>query len=541
MKLDQIARLLHPKDGTAFGVDSSAASLRGEIDLSAPYAGWLDSLLSGWLLRISDAPAHPTDTAPACVVQSFNSGLAVTNAETVGTIGAADMMVPQAIQTYGVDGTGVRIGILSNSFNLNDGEAADIAAELLPAGGVTILKEGPFGNDEGRAMAELIHEVAPGAQIDFYSAFWSETDFASGIRALAQAGCSIIVDDVTYLDEPFFQDGGAVQAAVEAVTAAGVSYFTAASNTGANFYQANFTPVPVTLPGGVGGGNSVTAQKFSNGTALQSLTITGGDTVTFSLQWDQPFATIGTGHSSASSLALYMFDSAGRLVASAVDDAVGGNPVQILPFTNNGATANFSLAIVLNDGAAPGLLKYIVYSGQTGAITINDPNAGIGTGSVIGHEMIAAANTVGAVNGSDGSNPPVLEPFSSAGPGEILFDANGNRLGQPIDPNKINFTAPDGIATSVFNPFYGTSAAASNAAAVAALMLQANPNLTPAQVTDDLARTALVMNGDSNSADGAGFIQAPGAVQAAVGVGVMPAAPAGLVLSVACKRRWYQG
>ena len=509
-------RLIHLKYGTAFGVDSSVASSGEEIDLSAPYATWFDSLVSGALLHISYAPPHSTNAAPACVSQGFTSGLAVTNAETVGTIGADDMMVPQAIQTYGVDGSGIRIGILSDSFNLHGGEAADIAAGLLPADGVTILKEGPFGSDEGRAMAELIHEVAPGAQIDFYSAFWSETDFASGIRALAQAGCNIIVDDVTYLDEPFFQDGGAVQAAVEAVTAEGVSYFTSASDEGNNFYQANFTPVSVTLPGGVAGGSPVTAQQFSNGTALQSLTIAGGDTVTFSLQWDQPFATIGTGRSSASSLALYLFDSAGKLVASAVDDTVGGNPVQILPFTNNGATANFSLAIVLNDGVAPGLLKYIVYSDQTGAITINDANAGIGSGSVIGHEMISAANTVGAVNANDGTNPPTLEPFSSVGPGDILFDASGDRLAQPIDPNKINFTAPDGIATSVLNPFFGTSAAASNAAAVAALMLQANPKLTPAQVTDDLAKSALVTNGGSNAADGAGFIQAPGAVQAAL-------------------------
>src|SRR5581483_10656420 len=105
-----------------------------------------------------------------------------------------------------------------------------------------------------------------------------------------------------------------------------------------------------------------------------------------------------------------------------------------------------------------------------------------------------------------------LESFSSVGPGELLFDANGNP--EVIDPQKVNFTAPDDISTSVFSPFYGTSAAAPDAAAVAALLLQANPNLTPAQVTGDLASTASVMNGGSNTVDGAGLIQAPSAVAA---------------------------
>jgi hypothetical protein len=49
-------------------------------------------------------------------------------------------------------------------------------------------------------------------------------------------------------------------------------------------------------------------------------------------------------------------------------------------------------------------------------------------------------------------------------------------------------------------------------------VLQASPDLTPAEVTEDLAHNALVMNWDSNTTDGAGFIQAPGAVQAVLGV-----------------------
>jgi subtilisin family serine protease len=69
--------------------------------------------------------------------------------------------------------------------------------------------------------------------------------------------------------------------------------------------------------------------------------------------------------------------------------------------------------------------------------------------------------------------------------------------------------------TSVFAPFYGTSAAAPCAAAVAALMLQADPELTPGQVTQLLEQSAEPTTGPAMSG-GAGLIQAPAAVQLAL-------------------------
>jgi len=133
--------------------------------------------------------------------------------------------------------------------------------------------------------------------------------------------------------------------------------------------------------------------------------------------------------------------------------------------------------------------------------------------------MVAGANTVGAVAYSNttafgGDNAP--EHFSSVGTGEFLLGADGAPLAAPQSTDKVDFLAPDGSVTSVFAPFFGTSAAAPVAAAVAALMLQAHPGLTPAQVTGMLEQSAEPAAG-SVLATGAGLIWAPGAVQLALG------------------------
>src|SRR5262249_50214237 len=89
------------------------------------------------------------------------------------------------------------------------------------------LEEEAF--DEGRGMAQIVHDIAPGAAIDFASAFNGELSFAANIEALAEAEAGVLADDVFYLEEPFFQDGP-VAVAVNKVVEEGVAYFSAAGN-----------------------------------------------------------------------------------------------------------------------------------------------------------------------------------------------------------------------------------------------------------------------------------------------------------------------
>ena len=417
---------------------------------------------------------------------------------------------------YRVSGAGVKVGIMSDSFNVKGAMAADIAAGALPAN-VTILKEGASGADEGRAMAELVHRVAPGADIYFYTAFSGQADFANGILALASAGCDVIVDDVGYFAEPFFQVGSAIDKAIDTVVSMGVSYFTAAGNEGEDFYESRFNGYSLHLPGLKG---NYVAQNFSPAGApspYQSVTVPVGDKLLFNLQWDEPFASIGAGHAAANSLGMVLYDASNHIVARVMHNDVGTDPTQTLSFTNTTASTSFRLAIVANGGTTtPGLFKYISLS--SGGVVVNDPNFGVGSGSSYGHTLLASANSVGAIAAADAptrGGSGQVEYFTSAGPGTILFDASGARLGSPLSAGKVDFVAPDGVMTDVFKPFYGTSAAAPDAAGVAALMLEAKPGLSPAQVTSILKASAITVTGPANTT-GAGLIQAPAAVKLAL-------------------------
>jgi hypothetical protein len=105
-----------------------------------------------------------------------------------------------------ITGAGIKIGIMSSSFN---GQLTVSLIRPIPrqrrgylpqnaSGGsaVTVLQDSDVSgvDNEGLAMAELIHQVAPGAQLYFYTAEGGQDSFAAGVNALVSAGCNIIVE-----------------------------------------------------------------------------------------------------------------------------------------------------------------------------------------------------------------------------------------------------------------------------------------------------------------------------------------------------------
>jgi len=439
----------------------------------------------------------------------------------------------------------------------------------------------PF-TDEGRAMLQIVHDVAPGASLAFYTAENSEADFANGIGKLATsvasggAGARIIADDIGYFDEPFFQDGIVAQA-IDAVEAQGVAYFSAAGNDGSLAYD-NTSPSFATLSTSTpNSGEYLLSFAAPGATPVTSLPVTiasliPGEYMAIVVAWDQPYVTgapnsggatsqIDVCVSGASGADVIESYTTGASETCTGPNAVGADSYQILIIgnpanaTGNSAAETLNIMVGLANGtAAPGRIKVAVEDDGAGS-TINAFQTYSAT--IQGHPGATGAAAVGAAfyynTPACGETPATLEAFSSQGGAPILFDVTGTRLTTPVVRQKPDFVAPDGgndtflgftlasgnvtgsdgllntmIASCQNNPnypnFFGTSAATPHAASIAALMLQANPAVTPTQIYQALRTSALPMATPSpNFNSGYGFVQADAAF--ALIPQVVPAAP----------------
>ncbi|HET7118358.1 MAG TPA: hypothetical protein VFI29_17815, partial [Hanamia sp.] len=259
----------------------------------------------------------------------------------IGNVGIVTSQGDTVIQSYlvrggyGLTGEGIKVGVISNSYNTLGGAQTDVLNGDLPGIGnpdnpnpVEVLKEYPFGqqSDEGRAMLQIVHDVAPGAKLAFRTGFINASDFAQGIKELQQDSCNVIVDDVTYITEPFYQDGVVAQA-VDSAAAKGVAYFSAAGNYGNQSYEGIFNPAPA--PTGITG----TAHNFGGGDIYQTITLTPG-TYTIVLQWQDGIYSSGQPQGGTQNdLDIYLVDNNGNVLFGFNRNNIGGDPIEVLPFT----------------------------------------------------------------------------------------------------------------------------------------------------------------------------------------------------------------
>jgi hypothetical protein len=595
--LHPAAKFIQPADSAEPLVSIDAITLGDPLQLKAALVGLglqraavYSNDVGGWL------PVSQLDAATALAeLHAIRAAMSRTRTGAVTSQGDFVQHSDAVRSANALTGAGVTVGIISDSYDCyavyatggvpaggqagyaNNGFTATAATDMstgdLPSS-VNVLEEAraglggcmnygapiqlPFG-DEGRAMMQIVHDVAPGASLAFYTAENSEADFATGVGKLAAAGAKVIADDVGYFDEPFFQDGIVAQA-IDTVQAQGVAYFSAAGNNGTLAYDntaPSFATLSSTAPNA---GEDLLTFGTSAGSPVTSLPVTipamiPGEFVAVVVEWDQPYVTGAPNSGGATSridLCItgasgndLIYDDNLNLTTCTGANALGADPVQILivanPANSSGNSQQENLNIMVGlvpGGTMPGRIKVAV-EGDGLPLTINQ--FATNSATIQGHPSAAGAMAIGAAfflnTPACGAAVPTLEYFSSMGGDPILFDVNGVRLAAPVTRQKPDFVGPDGgndtflgftlastnppitdnspiagcMNNGKFPNFFGTSAATPHIASIAALFLQANPTLTLTQLYTALSQTALPIGTAPNYSAGWGMVQADAA------------------------------
>ncbi|MCS5723018.1 S8 family serine peptidase, partial [Herbiconiux sp. CPCC 203406] len=461
---------------------------------------------------------------------------------------AAELLrASEAAAAFGVDGSGVRVGIISDSFDTGPVPTAadDVAAGVLPGPGnpcgyekpVRVVAEGGAGStDEGRAMAQLLHGVAPGAELLFASTGGSNDQMVESIRLLREAGVDIIVDDVGLDDDLFFERGSAAVAVEEAVEA-GILYLAAAGNygeVGVAGYPSEGFPIsswstleyrPTECPAAVAeqAGVPVDCLDFDAGAGADpelTATLPPNTDVGFEFFWGEPSDAVTTQFGlavtdpAAGETGFRWAEEGGapRMRAGVTnlgDDAADAQGISIVRRLDE--AAGVPPVAILFDGDSHNELVDLEHFRSTETDTVGS--------SLVGHQADPSTIAVAAVDaGTLG-----LETYSSAGPSVTLFGVPSPTVvpGPAVaglDALPISFPLGGGSSLT----FRGTSAAAPTVAAVAALVKQADPAAGPAELRAALESSA---RPDAFSSpwdaslpatrfSGAGLVDAVGAVAA---------------------------
>jgi subtilisin family serine protease len=475
--------------------------------------------------------------------------------------GLGQLHVGEAREAFNLRGSGITIGVLSDSYDVATEAVAtqaqqDVASNDLPGFAsscseqqlpVDVLQElspapGEEAGDEGRAMLQILHDLAPHANLAFATAFESEESFAENIERLAQpvseggAGADVIVDDVAWFEEPFFQDGP-VAAAINKVTSEGITYLTATGNDNLfdgggheiasweapEFRDSGACPAVVAALGGFNGSHCMDFKPGPETDRTFAIAIEPGKTLSVDLQWAEPWQGVLT------NLDAVLISATDKEVLTGSAERNSGlkgtqRPVEIVQWTNQ-TKASETVQLVINrfSGLSP-RLKFILMENGGGVSATEYPVSSGGDvvgPTVFGHAGAASAISVAAV---PYSNSAKVERYSSRGPvahyfGPVTGAAPALPLGLPEEVAKPDLAATDCGATTFFAflsgttwRFCGTSAAAPHAAAVAALVRQAKPTLPQQQLRNALTGSATPVGVYGPTAAGAGLIDAFAAI-----------------------------
>ena len=365
----------------------------------------------------------------------------------------------------GLSGRGVKVGAISDGV---DARGTAQSSNDLPDS-IEIDPGNPGSDDEGTALLEIIHDLAPSAQLAF-SGPETSLDMVESILWLANEafdgeGADIIVDDIGHYTEPYFEDGLIALAAEDAV-AGGVVFTSAAGNSAVSHYTGQF----------IDGGDDYHDFDDSSETDIALRVVLG---FKLHLQWNDQFGSSGNDYDlfvCPPGLKPVKFNLQNDVCDKSNREQDGDdNPYESI-YTSS---LDYSTADVYirKFSGNPRQLKLFVTLGEV-------LEHGVTEGGIIGHPAVPGLLSIGAIYAADpGNDEPQF--FSDRGPIEIYFPHRETR-NKPdlmgIDGVMITGAGGFGIVNPVspFSLFLGTSAAAPHVAGIAALVMEAQRKADPA-------------------------------------------------------------
>jgi len=390
----------------------------------------------------------------------------VINSGSVNSEGDSYLKAAQARGAFGLDGSGVKVGIISDG--VDHWTAARDSGDL--PSDVHVLRnslDGSF-NDEGTAMLEIVHDLAPGAELYFHDCGDDIIEFCGAIDALVAAGCGVICDDVSWITQPFFEDGDVAKHVADVLAANDVIYCTSAGNQAWDHYQGKY------VNGGYGVADLGHGNK-KNGKYMW-VNIPYGQSVRIILQWNDRFGYSGNDYD------LYLYDEYGDIADYSIDFQTGDdNPIEGIWYTNYSYYfEDFMIGVVGENNSARTsnkTLEIYVYDCNT------YPNNIVASDSIYGHAAVPGVITCGAIDTNPNDYSKYykygsLEFYSSRGP--VTMIGTTRKKPDVCGSDGVSITGAGGFGEE--GRFYGTSAASPHIAAIAALLKQRFPSKTPSQI-----------------------------------------------------------
>ena len=369
----------------------------------------------------------------------------------INTEGDAIHQTSDVRTTFGENGTGVRVGIISDGVNTHS--TAQTSGDLPQDGsGLTVLSD-TYGGDEGTAMLEIVHDMVPGAELYFHDLGGNTVLFNAAIDDLINAGCNIICDDIGWLLEPFYEDGIVASHINSVINSNDIIYVSSAGNAGDSHYQGDFFPIT----------SQPTQHDFSEGGTTGFylyLPLQVGEQAIIILQWDDQFGASGNDYD----LYLNNLGTSATVASSQFVQSGTEDPLEYIVYTRpGGGPISYNYGIIVEQYSGnPVNLEVFIYAPNNYSNNIKAQDA------IYGHAAVDGVVSTGAVRYT---TPSTIEFFSSQGPSTIAYPISESRQTPKIvgvDGGAITGAGGFGSFDGINYRFYGTSASAPHIAAILA-------------------------------------------------------------------------